>query len=194
MRRIVSSRERTTIVTLQSANGFGTAHAVTGPRNPRVPIVRDELEPETGRIDDANRFLAKPRLEIRGRHAVLFQTAAPEPQRAGGHGERGRHHLAGALDAHVHATALVGERRPDRARQSALGAVVEVKDVVIVEVDRLLDETHAEQIQAEIQIGLRIVHGGRYMMKAENRVDHPSILRSVIPAAERILTWRCGQG
>ena len=66
------------------------------------------------------------------------------------------------------AVALVRERRPDGAGRAALVAVIEVIDVVVVEVDGLLDEPHAEQLDAEIQIGLGVVDGRRDVMQAEN--------------------------
>ena len=60
-------------------------------------------------------------------------------------------------------------------------AVIEVVDVVVVEVDRLLHQPHAEQVEAEVQVLLGVVDGGSDMMQAENRVSH----RTILPALTR---------
>ena len=43
--------------------------------------------------------------------------------------------------------------------EPSLVAVIEVVDVMVVEVDRLLDEPQTERAEAEIEIVLRIVDG-----------------------------------
>ena len=73
------------------------------------------------------------------------------------------------MDAERHAPAVIGERGPDRARRADLGPVVEVVDVVVVEIDGALDQTEAEQSLAEVEIGLRLVHGRGDVVEAQKR-------------------------
>ena len=69
-----------------------------------------------------------------------------------------------------------------RARGSALVAVVEVVDVMVVEVDGLLHQPKAEAAQAEIEIVLGVVDRRRDVMQAENR--HEPMLNAKCPNAE----------
>jgi hypothetical protein len=61
-----------------------------------------------------------------------------------------------------------------------LRAVIEVIDVVVVEVDGLLHQPHAEQLDAEVEIGLRIVDGRGDVVEAENLRRHRSMLFQMV--------------
>ena len=119
--------------------------------------------------------LAESRLDVARVDAALLQALAPETERPAGT-ENDVVTTCPAPLAPTRTPLPVRERRPDRARRAALGAVVEVIDVVVVEVDRLLDESQAEAVEAEVQIGLRVVDRRRHMVQAENRMDHPLML------------------
>src|SRR5262249_7737349 len=57
-------------------------------------------------------------------------------------------------------------------RRAAFGAVIEVVDVMVVEVDRLLHQPQPERIGTEIQIGLRLIDSRRHVMQSDDRVRH----------------------
>ena len=68
--------------------------------------------------------------------------------------------------------ALVGKRGPDRSGVADLVAIVEVVDEVIVEVHGLLHETQTERVDAEVEVGLRVVDRRGDVVQAENRRAH----------------------
>jgi hypothetical protein len=43
-----------------------------------------------------------------------------------------------------------------------------VENVMVVEVDGLFDQPEPQRAGCEIEIGLRLVHGGRHVVQAEN--------------------------
>src|SRR5262249_1964663 len=116
-----------------------------------------------------NRRFAKARLDVGRGNAASRQLRAPRTERTGRDGEVGHRDLACALFASLHAVARVRKRRPDAAGRAALIAVVEVVDEMVVEVDRLLDEPETERAETKVEVGLRLVDGGRYVMKTQNR-------------------------
>src|SRR4029453_16488288 len=120
------------------------------PRRAPVAIGRNQFEAKPAGIVERDAWLAKKRFEVARDHIRGPQAMAPEFQRSHRHREHGRDDLARALAPDSNAVSLVWKRRPDRARRATLGAVIEVIDVVIVEVDGLLDEPHAKQLDAEI--------------------------------------------
>ena len=56
---------------------------------------------------------------------------------------------------------------------------------MVVEVDGLLDQPHAEQVETEVQVGLGLVNRGGHMVQAENRVRHGSILAPALARSSR---------
>src|SRR5262249_18027332 len=77
---------------------------------------------------------------------------------------------------------FIWKRRPDRSRRATLVPVIEMVDVVVVEIDGLLDQAHAQQAETEVQIGLRVAHGGSDVVETENRMTHHPILHAVSEA------------
>ena len=69
------------------------------------------------------------------------------------------------------------------AWRAALVAVVEVVDVVVIEIDRLLHEPKSEGTHAEIEIRLRLVDGRGHMVKAEDWERHQHMVRERQPFA-----------
>ena len=108
-----------------------------------------------------------PHLDVR-----VTQTRRPEVERPLRHRERRRRDLSGPFRPDTHVAAVIGKRRPDRARRAPLVAVIEMEDVMVVEVDGLLDEAKTERPDAEVQIRLRLVHGRGHVMQAENPMRH----------------------
>jgi hypothetical protein len=45
--------------------------------------------------------------------------------------------------------------------------------VMVVEVDGFLHETQPERLSVEVEVGLRLVHGGGDVVQAENLEPHP---------------------
>ena len=84
--------------------------------------------------------------------------------------------MTSALRAHADTTILVWKRRPNGSWRAVFVTVIEVVDVVVVEVDRLLHQPHAEQVETKVQILLRVIDGCGDMMQTENRMNHAAIL------------------
>src|SRR5262245_34249295 len=103
---------------------------------------------------------------------MLTEARLPEGQRSFGHRERCRDNLARTFFAFSDTLAGVRECRPERAWRPPFVAVVEVVDLVIVEVHRLLDESQSEHVQTEVEVLLGVAHSGGDVMKAENGIRH----------------------
>ena len=69
---------------------------------------------------------------------------------------------------------LVRERRPDRPGRASLVAVIEMVDVMVIEIHRLLDQPQAERRHAQIQIILCIVDSRRDMVETKDGMFHES--------------------
>ena len=167
---------------VQPSNRLARADAVARPRRPRIAIARRPAR-TTARTDRRSGWpLRRSGSRRPGRpRRASFNRRRQKPSDAAGTENDVVTTWPAPFHADAHAAALVRERRPDRAGRAAFGAVVEVVDVVVVEVDGLLDEPQAEQIEAEIQIGLRVVDRRRDVMQTENRVGHRSILQTSRP-------------
>ena len=146
--------------------------AAARPRRPRVAMARDELDHETRGIAHGDGVVSEPPEPRGDRETPVPQTIRPETQRPFGHRERRRADLTGAMPAGGHAAATVRERRPDRAGRPNLGAVIEVIDVVVVEVDGLLDQAKAQRRPEEIQVGLGRVDRRGHVVQSQHRVVH----------------------
>ena len=158
---------------VQSAHGVVAERTVAAQGARVVAIVGDELD-DRGPTGSATRIDSSPKRGgcVGHREVARAQPRPPGVERARGNGERRHGDLSGALDARRDAAALVRKRRPDRARRTALVAVVEVIDAVIVEVHGLLHEPKPERVEAEIEIGLRVVDGGGDVVQPENWKVH----------------------
>ena len=152
------------------------AVAVHGARSSRSVAISSNRSP----LGSLKPMTGSPKCASRSRRdrRRLRKRDRQNSQRRRRHGERRRHDLAGALGADAHAIARVRKRRPDRARRAELVAVIEVVDVVVVEVDGLLDQPQAKQLDAEVEIGLRLVHGRGDVMQAKDRWNRRSTIAS----------------
>src|SRR5207249_6007627 len=172
---------------VQAADREVGFEAVGDPRSARVAIGRNQLERQPRSIREADRRLAEVRLDVGDGHAVRGEARAPFGERSGRNRKRCYRHLTRALGSHADAPALVRKRRPDGAGRAALVAVVEVVGVVVVEVDRLLDEPQSQSTYAEIEVVLCVVDGRGDVMQAQDRhrgrPDRGSYNRALLEAA-----------
>jgi len=160
---------------VQTPDRDGRITGTSGCRASQILPRSDQLDLEPGWIFELEDVLAEPRGEIRRRHPGAPQPAPPCRKRSRGDGERGLGDLPGSLASNRNSLPFVGEGRKEGAGRPDVVAIIEMKDVAIVEVDGFLDQSEPQQSSVEIQILLGIVHRCRNVMKTLNEPIHGAL-------------------
>src|SRR5262249_39766471 len=92
---------------------------------------------------------------------------------------RERHCIDHAASAAAAASRHERKERENRARMSRLVSVIEMIGAGIVEVDRVLDQSKADNLRVEVDICLRIDGDRRHVVNAANSLNHGVHLGSV---------------
>jgi hypothetical protein len=94
----------------------------------------------------------------------------PKINRAERHREGGDGNLPLAMPSWRDIPSFIGEGGPDGSGRAPLVAVIEVIDVVIIEIHRLLEEAESQEIAIKLEINSGVIDGGGDMVQTKDGV------------------------
>src|SRR5262245_34565243 len=157
---------------VEPANGTFGLDATLGPRHPLIPIRGDQFDLETRGIAKGECLFVEAVSFTFFHHTLLPQSSLPKRQGIAWHRERGGDDLPRTVDTDRNVPSFIGEGGPEGTGPARLVSIIEVIDVVIVEVDRTLDQSQAQGAAGEVNIRLCLGDRGGDVMETENGGTH----------------------